>query len=571
MGYSKNKKNFRVDKYAGTEYGSIGKSIVITWIMIMFAVFPLVVHDAYFDILQTKFYFYAYVTGGMIIIMFAALFLDHVPMQMYNRIQKIGFIGWWKEEFDFVDHCVMVFWLMSILSTLLAYKHIKAVLLGDYGRYNGLLLLSLYVLAYFFVSRYMAFRRYIFLTFTLVGDLVCIFGITDYFRLNIFGFENKMSEVQIGLFSSTIGNINTFTTYVGFVVAFTGGMFVMSRLRSRSSKNQGVITQKDGEDLRTLLFYYVSMIIGFFALTLGKSDNAYLTILAFFGFLPFVAFRTKFGVRRYVLTLATYLSVIKVIDIINHVYKGPVSGIDGFFLIIINFLFLEVAIVLLWILTAVLYFMAYYQKKKNSEGLQVVEDDAAPKIYMSIWTIFFGAVFFSMLGLLIYANTRSYEELEFLGDLRYYLYFQDVWGTFRGYIWRVTMEEYAKMHLLHKIFGTGPDTFGIYMISARGNEMLRVTRTHFDSAHNEYLHYLVTIGPIALLAYLGILGGVIKRGLSKRNNMEVMPYMGASALLMICYAIQAVVNINLPISTPVMWTFLMIVAGITRADKKSLL
>ncbi len=581
MGYSTNKRRFRGKTNSIEDDKSVGRFIITTWILAISVIFPLIVHHAYFDILQTKFYFFAFTTGGMILLMFAVIVMNKDMNRMLGGIREKGLIRWLKEELDFVDRCILIFWIFAAISTILTFPRMQYAFFGHKGRYTGLLLLSLYTLAYFFVSRYITFRKYVFLAFTLVGDLVCLFGIFDYFRMNLFGFEDQMAPEQIGLFSSTIGNINTFTTYVGFVVAFAGAMFVISRLRdvqkdisATGGKSTGESKNSRGESRYTLVFYYVSMVIGFFALTLGKSDNAYLTLLAFFGFLPFLAFRTNYGIRRYVLTLATYLSVVKLIDIINRTYTGPVSGIDGFFLIIINFLFLEATIVLLWGITVLLYALEFKKQRRIKEENK--PDDAsspekAPKVFFIGWTVFFCTVFLVVVGTLIYVNTRTYEELEFLGDLRYYLYFQDTWGTFRGYIWRVTLEEYGKMSLLHKIFGSGPDTFGIYMIVRRGNEMLRTTGTHYDSAHNEYLHYLVTVGPIALLAYLGILGKTIKRGLSKLNHTEVMPYMAAASFLVICYAIQALVNINLPISTPVMWMFLMMIAGITRSDRKGLL
>ena len=146
-----------------------------------------------------------------------------------------------------------------------------------------------------------------------------------------------------------------------------------------------------------------------------------------------------------------------------------------------------------------------------------------------------------------------------------YLKFDDSWGTFRGYIWRACIEEYNKLSFIHKICGTGPDTFGIYMVKdmVRQNDMFTVTGQIFDSAHNEYLQYLFTIGPIGLAAYLTALlstvYALIKNGLDNK-------YMVAIAMLIMCYMSQAVVNINLPISTPIFWAFLMIAKAMLRKE-----
>lgn len=61
-----------------------------------------------------------------------------------------------------------------------------------------------------------------------------------------------------------------------------------------------------------------------------------------------------------------------------------------------------------------------------------------------------------------------------------------------------------KQPLLHKLFGFGPDTFGILAWEFR-EEALRLYGIFYESAHNEYLQYLVTMGQFALLAYLAFL------------------------------------------------------------------
>ena len=77
----------------------------------------------------------------------------------------------------------------------------------------------------------------------------------------------------------------------------------------------------------------------------------------------------------------------------------------------------------------------------------------------------------------------------------------------------------------------------------------------FDSAHNEYLQYLVTIGPFGLLAYLAIHAAAIIQVIKEKMKQ---PLYVAALFAVLCYAFQAAVNINQPIATPVMWTLLAI-------------
>ena len=61
-----------------------------------------------------------------------------------------------------------------------------------------------------------------------------------------------------------------------------------------------------------------------------------------------------------------------------------------------------------------------------------------------------------------------------------------------GYIWRIGIECYMKYSPLRKLFGSGPDTFGI-VTQSYYREMIERYYEIFDSAHNEYLQYLITI------------------------------------------------------------------------------
>ena len=121
-----------------------------------------------------------------------------------------------------------------------------------------------------------------------------------------------------------------------------------------------------------------------------------------------------------------------------------------------------------------------------------------------------------------------------------------------------------QLPILQKIFGYGPDTFGLLTYFNNLKEMTARYGELFDSVHNEYLQYFVTIGPIGCGAYLVILGSsfatLIKNG--KENPLLMAVLFGV-----LCYSAQALVNINQPIATPIMWTVLCI--GLAKCREKA--
>lgn len=128
------------------------------------------------------------------------------------------------------------------------------------------------------------------------------------------------------------------------------------------------------------------------------------------------------------------------------------------------------------------------------------------------------------------------------------------------------MESYEKFPLIHKIFGYGPDTFGIITVQNYYEEMKSRYHEIFDSAHNEYLQYLITIGIVGLAAYLSLLFTSIVQML---RSSKKTPALMAIVFALVCYGAQAAVNISIPIVSPIMMTLLMIGVSVDRRADQS--
>ena len=527
--------------------------IVGLWLLAMFTIFPLVYNYYYYDILQTKFYTVVILTVLMILALIVISGFGGGFKTFLDKLHSKGFSTWFKEEFDIWDICVTVFMVMTVLSTLFAGQFIRQAVTGENGRYSGLFLISLYVAIYFILSRLFSFSKVYFTVFLAISIPICLFGYTDYFNMDILQFKENIDAAQWPIFTSTIGNINTYTAVLAFYIAISGTLFITSPLDN--GKN-------NGESVGKLIFYYLIMLMNFIALAMGTSDNGYLTLAAFFGIMPFVAFRSMEGVRRFVLTIFTYLLGIRIIKLINTVYSDKVLGISGLYDFISDFKYLDLVIVLLLIAVIAMYFVAY-KNKKNAK-----DNEALLKILRYIWLGIIVIVFLGLIFLGVKINSNVAEASAKYGSLANYFVFNDSWGTFRGYIWRAAVEEYMKFPLLHKIVGSGPDTFGIYISLLRNEEMQSVTGQIFDATHNEYIQFLFTLGPIATVAY--ILGLIIPSVKALRTKMidlrdpSSLPYLYASAIAVICYATQAVVNLNLPVVTPLLWIFFGLTVALLR-------
>lgn len=489
-------------------------SVVISIYILLIGVgVPIVVRDRYFDILVVKYYFYCICTILMVFLIVGYIILVDVKQSLFS-------IKGFFKSCTIVDYTALIYLLVAIISTISS-DYLYESFWGNEGRYTGLFLIIWYVFSYFCISRFFKFKNWYIDIILAAGMFVCLFGITDYFKLDIFHFKIAMVAEQRSIFTSTIGNINTYTSYVGIIVAISTVLFATDN------------------KIKYMFWHYFCMVVGFFAIIMGVSDNAYLSLGALFAFLPLYLFKNKNGIQRYIIILATLFSVIQCIDWINTYFGESVLGIESAFNMVIEFRGLPYFAIGLWGIAIILYFIT--SKKKN-------ETKEIGSLYRHLWLLFLFLIILTLLYVLYDSNVAGNATR--YGSLSTYFLFNDDWGTNRGYIWRMALECFQSLPFWNKIVGYGPETFGILVMQKTANNPYNQL---FDSAHNEYLHMLTTIGFAGLIAYLSFLFGSIKNGLHYRSKN---PYILAIMFGVICYSVQAFVNLNLPIVTPVFWLLL---------------
>lgn len=479
------------------------------YVLLVGIVLPVIVRNSYFDILFIKYYFYWIST---VVMLASSLIYLITKKDMHIFIKGI------RNKLLVQDYAILLFFLVAIVSTLSS-SYLYESFWGNEGRYTGLFLLSLYVLSYFFVSRFLVYRNYYIDGILAAGMFVCLFGITDYFQMDILHFKKGMISHQVNIFTSTIGNINAYTSYVGMIMAISTVLFAT------------------GKEIKKVVFYYLCMVISFFAMIMGVSDNAYISLLALFLFLPLYLFSEKRGVQKYLLILTTFFCVIQITAWINIYFESVVIGIDSLFNIISDSGVLPyligglIGLIVLW---------------------DFIESKISCKEYGSWFKrIWLGLILLTtMLTAYILYDCNVLGNIQRYGSLGTYLVFNDEWGTHRGYIWRNAIEQFSEFSYWKKLVGFGPETFGILLMhKTYGNPYNEI----FDSAHNEYLQFLLTVGIIGVSSYVVFILAYIKKCFSCGNKNS---YMIAMVFGVICYSAQAFVNLNVPVVTPVFWLLL---------------
>lgn len=507
------------------KYFSFMHEAVDIAVFVLITVFPLVFHNSYYDILETKYHCYSrcilILLGISFIFSFVILTFDlykyhgahtKILLQLFHPKN-------WKKLFGVTDIAALAFWIIAGISTLQS-DFVHEAFWGNYGRYSGFLLITLYVASYFLISRFWIVKEWIFELFLATGMIACLFGITDYFQMDILHFRTPQTYGNMQSFTSTFGNINTYTAYVGIIMGFSAALFA---------------TEKS---LKKLLWHYFCLIISFVAIITGRSDNAYLSIIALFAVLPFILFSQKEGVKRYLIIIASFFTVIWGLYFINQIYSDKVIGIHSLFNVITSLGILPFIVILLW---AVVILFMFYSKKINSDNLCLVPVWGI-LILISVTTLIF-----------MFFDANALGNAERYGSLGSYLVFNDSWGSHRGYLWRKSLWMYNRLSPMHKFFGYGPDTYGCLVNKTVGLQMSSELGSLSDNAHNSFLNYLITLGISGLAAYLAFLGSSFWKLL---QNKKKSPYILGVFFATLCYTFQSLINFDLPIVTPFLWLLL---------------
>ncbi|MCI8658753.1 MAG: O-antigen ligase family protein [Lachnospiraceae bacterium] len=540
------KKGKRLQNEAEDSFASVCSSItngiISVCVLILVVVFPLIYDKAYMNIMDVKYIcYYVSVLGMLGLLLIAGIGMMAVDCVKYRcayvrRLMSGLLPKNWKKTFLLSDIAVVLFGLAVALSTFHS-EYFYEAFWGNEGRYSGMFLTMLYVLSYLVISRFWKPKSWFMDLFLVTGMIMCIIGITDYFRMDILNFRGPLTDPEESdIFTSTVGNINSYTAYVGMIMGFAATMFITAKTN------------------RKTIWYYFCMSVSFIAIIMGCSDNAYLAIGALFGLFPFVVFRDRECVKRYLIMLASFFTIILCIDKISRIYENQVIGLDSLFRVITGLGILPFLVILLWVL--VLVFLRYDKKCR-----QAGTDNGY--LFVRIWGAFSAIVILAVLAVLFDANLGGHPER--YDAARNYLIFSKEWGTNRGYIWGAALKIYGEFPLITKILGYGPDTFGILTMDQIPHEMVLATGQFYDSVHNEYIQYLVTIGIAGLFTYMAFL---VLSLWNMKKNMNKNPIITGAFGAVLCYAFQAIININLPIVAPMMWLLLSIgIAGGRKQEK----
>lgn len=524
---------------------SIASGVTGVYVFFILTIFPLYTHDKYFDILGARYVVFKIWAISLAIIL-AFLGLTYLFIDAKNQSSSPTAIRRFIDSFKISNirkHITItdIFFVVMIISMTIStigsdFK--EESFFGNAGRYQGLECWLIYLISYFCITRTFKFKRYYFDFAILAGCFACIWGTLDFFWLDPFGFFRNVSAHQKGMFASSIGNLNTYTNYTIMVYALAGSLFVIEKNPIRS------------------IFYGITSFIGCAGSIFGLADNIVLGFFGFYLFLPFFTFKNRRQFLRYLILIDILLFSAFTfwlgLKLPHNTYQSSFfqdfvskSGIP--------YLFIPFTIIVIVVAIIIYKIKPNYGEEINNNLNPL--DSILPKqfklVYITIVCIGFALVTYILLDMNVFKqHTDIWNQI----PSSHQLVFNDYWGTHRGHNWRIAFTNFTQnFSLFQRLFGYGPDTYLVVSERTFYEEMVTRFGEVYDSAHNEYINYLICEGLIGLICYLGIFISGIRTGI---KNLTNNPYILAPIIAVIAYMVQAIVNIAIPITTPIYFTLM---------------
>lgn len=488
-----------------------GQLLASVYLFILFLGLPLVLHNGYSDITEVKHLFFMMIS---IVYLFAATILSILTA----FLKPCAATKPQSRYITALDVWVLAFFLSFSVACLLSF-HPEDALIGQNNRYQGFLTVLVYAAVYWFLSRNFCFTRLN--AFALLAGfcIVCLIATANGLGWDPLGIIHQLSAVDQRRYVSTLGNINFYSSYLGILFPFILALWCFARQRLWQ------------------ICSAAGILCGAFGILSTGSESFLLAFFTMILLMPFFLFNNPRVMRRFLMALLMLVAAMQLL----HCFSLFI-GIRQYVSFSVRLL-LRIPVSGGIVCICALLLLALRSK------------DAAWLCRYRKGYIFVLCVLLLLAGFCLILVNTVYAEHSF-GLLDRFLKWNASWGTDRGKIWSYCISAFSRFDLTHQLFGGGPGC--LFYLDSNG---ALFGDAALDSAHNEYLQYLLTIGITGVASYLGMLVCAVY---TSWRSCASSPLLLGFCVGLLCYVMQATVNIAQPISTPYLFLFLSAVAGLTK-------
>ncbi|MCR4609429.1 MAG: O-antigen ligase family protein [Eubacterium sp.] len=545
-----NNQNGKGSVVGGFEVG-IGNTVLELYLTFLSSFYLLYMHDMYFDITITRTKCFTYGTIAFIITAILSYALESILHSAFvykpdggndkKGSKAITFRGM-LDHFDRQRETDIRFyakpWFYAVLfiisqaaaafiNAARASKNdsiflgLKYAMNGERGRRLGLSMMLLIFAMFIIVAFRVSSIRCVYPILLVVSFYMFYIAYLQHFGTDYRNWRREIKKSQKTVFMSTIGNMNTFGSYICMFLAISIAAFIFTnRWFYRILTASGILA-------------------GSFIIMTAKSDNVYLGTGVAVVVLFFVAVKRK-KLAEWMLSVFMISVGLFAMSLLDKSKKGNRGHLNGIAELVGNPKIMGAFLILSAVVSAVFIFIklkktAFYERIQNK--------------WLMIGVT---AVGLMAVAAFVIIGIRNKNEL---------FVFNNRWGEFRGYIWSRSWRVFGKADIGHKLFGYGNETVRDIMLTNYHQEMIDVTKKVYDSCHNILLQRLLTTGIFGLVTFVTLFGSSVRYMFKySQGRAEIFACAaGASA-----YFAEAMVNPEQPITTPLFYVLLAVGVGLAR-------
>ncbi len=397
----------------------------------------------------------------------------------------------------------------------------KELLWGYEGWHMGYMTHMILILFFYLISRFVTVNRLFITAFLLVTSFTYGLGILN--RFTVFPIDMK---IETPSFISTIGNINWFCGYI------TATFFI------------GVYLLWAGIGNRYLTSLYV--ILGSMILVGQGSLSGYLATagIIIFGFV--LSAKEAARMKGYALCLCMFSTGCMITYILRHAFPGYFNFINDR---IVDMLTFSVFTIIFFAATVIWLVLCIRMDKRNKYPAKLMTIVSYAILALSIISV---AGFVA----LIIVNTKNPGRFPVLNNYPIF-YFDWMWGSKRGGIWRAGIQVFMNQNAFHRLFGVGPDMFAPALYQGNFPETVNMVKSLFGEAtltncHSEYFTLLLNTGICGLVTFIGFQICIIREYLSDKQN----GFASACALCLLGYMLNNIVSFETAINITTIFTII---------------
>lgn len=500
----------------------VGNSVLTAYFLVMTIMFPLYIKGGYHDIGNVKYYFFRNtsiaVAGIMLIISGGRFFLRKEYFHLARHYKRLSGTDWFVYGF-----------FISLLLSYLLTSFRKEAFWGANGWYMGFVSQLLFILLYFFFSRYFRWNGKLLSITLFASGCVFVLGI-----LNRYSIYPLFIEGQTPTFIATLGNINWFCGYWA----------VMCPL--------GILCYWNSEDKLSRALTGIYVIIGFWIGVVQGSSSAYLALAGIFVFLFCISFEENRKMCRLLEIGMMFALSCQIARVCRYLPNCDMNYENTLGIVLTDS-------------NAALYIAAFLAALYLLFHMLIRRKDYQIARHKYIRNVGLSLLILSVAGYIIVliVNTVYPGAIPGLSGQAFFT-FNEKWASARGATWTCGVLAYRHMTLLHKLVGIGPDCFVEYLYAVpelAGRAYAQFGDSRLTNAHNEWLTLLVNQGILGLVCYIGIFFTAIIRFV-KRAPMRPVLYLCTASV--ITYMVHNIVSFQQILNVPYIFILLGIGESLCR-------